>query len=60
MLTRDSLETGNKFDFSLELPIGDVEPFRVTVTYLDERLLSGSKDFIVSAANSTFQIVEEA
>ena len=46
--TLDKLDTGAKLPFRKRLHTGPIEPFNVTVTYLDERLLPGSQLFTVS------------
>lgn len=55
-----ALPSGSKFDFNLELSSKEVPPFRIRVDYLDERLLSGTKTFIVSGSSSMFEINESA
>jgi hypothetical protein len=57
---RNTMPAGGTIDFNVDLPFERVDPFRITVDYLDERLLSGRKTFIVSGANSTFEIKESS
>lgn len=58
MYSAGILEPGRNFEFSKQLSAVGFEPFEVVVTYLDERLMQGKKEFIVGGTVSKYEIVE--
>lgn len=58
LLTKDALESGQRIEFAQVLPIAKVEPFTITVHYVDERLQHGNKIFAITGEDSKFQIEE--
>lgn len=55
---KDALEAGAKADFQLMMPMGEIEPFRLVVSYLDGRLFSGRKVVEVSGGDQGFKVEE--
>lgn len=58
MLRADALESGGRAEFNLELPHGDIQPFSLVVSYLDDRLIKGGKTFNVTGSTQNFVIDE--
>lgn len=56
VLGRDSLSTGDRAEFMLEMATAVFSPFRVSVNYLDERLISGNQTFAVDGSHTSYQI----
>jgi hypothetical protein len=54
--TAHVIEKGGKLDFSAELPTGSVEPFNLTVSYLDEQLIRREASFRVIKKGANFDI----
>lgn len=58
-LKRDVLATGEKVPFRRRFPPGPSEPFTVSVTYIDDRLMPGERNFTVSSEGSEFHIASD-
>lgn len=59
-IERNALPAGGTIEFNAELPYKQVGPVRITVDYVDERLLAHSKTFIVSGSNGIIYVEESS
>lgn len=54
----DALESGARREFNRELPVSEDSDFIVELSYLDERLIRGSKTIRVQRLGSNFRFEE--